>query len=439
VSGGVIHRVRVKDDVMRAALQGPDNPFRRAPEKLAAPFTVYRDPEQPAVRLVLGDEERVLNVGEWSDWIAVRFPLAPLQSLNGICRFYLKQVRPQLELYASPVNLDPLDPALPISTPSSFAAELAHARGRFYTQGMPEDTKAYLASVFDTDEFLRQAAQTAAENRRQYEYLLSGFTRGLLFHYFGHVDQVSHVLWRARDPGHPAYNAARDERYRNAIDDLYVELDAMVGETIERMPANALLVVMSDHGFASWRRSFHLNSWLEQNGYLAVLDPRHRDAPLFSNVDWSRTRAYGLGLNGLYINVKGRERAGIVDPGDRASLVAKISGELRAAVDPATGTPIVTAVHVTGLDDTLRDAARAPDLLIGYAKGTRASSTSALGEVPAAIIGDNLDDWSGDHCMDPAGVPGVLFSNRPLATRVTALDQLSGAILRELGVDVARP
>jgi predicted AlkP superfamily phosphohydrolase/phosphomutase len=361
-----------------------------------------------------------------------------MQSLSGICRFYLKQVRPHVALYVTPVNLDPLAPALPISTPPSYAADLAEASGRFYTQGMPEETKGFLAGVFDTDEFLRQAADTAAENRRQYQYLLSQLENGLLFHYFGHVDQVSHVMWRVMDPGHPASDAARDAPYVRVIEDLYVGLDEIVGETLERMPPTALLVVMSDHGFASWRRSVHLNSWLEQHGYLKVVDPTRRRAPMLANIDWARTRAYGLGLNGLYINVKGRERFGIVDPGRRESLAAEISAALRATIDPVTEKPIVTAVQVTGGSGSpLEHPDRSPDLLIGYAKGTRCSSASALGEVPAAILSDNLDDWGGDHCMDPASVPGVLLSSRPLRHEVSSLKDLSGALLREFGVPLS--
>jgi predicted AlkP superfamily phosphohydrolase/phosphomutase len=422
---------------------GPDNPFRRERVKVTSPFTAYIDPREPAARVVIGSEQRVLAVGEWSDWVPVTFGLMPTQSLRGMCRLYLKQVRPYFELYVTPINLDPASPALPISTPSSYAAELAEATGRFYTQGMPEDTKAYSAGVFNAEEFLKQASHTAEENRRQYAYVLDRFAGGderLLFYYFGHVDQVSHMMWRAMDPEHPAYDATTDAPHRHVVEDLYVGLDRIVGSTLDRMTPDMLLVIMSDHGFTSWRRTFHLNSWLEQNGYLTVLDPSRRAEPLFANVDWSKTRAYGLGLNGLYLNLQGREKSGIVPAAQRATLAAEIRSKLLQTIDPSTGQRAITAIaglSPGGGHEAMAHPDRAPDLLIGYAKGTRGSNESALGEVPAEVMIDNREAWSGDHCMDPAAVPGVLFVSRPLSRPATSLRDLTGAILAEFGVTPA--
>src|SRR4029453_12325434 len=157
---------------------------------------------------------------------------------------------------------------------------------------------------------------------------------------FGNVDQVSHMMWRPRDPQHPAYDAEIDRPYERVVEDLYVGLDAIVGDTLRALGKDDLLVVMSDHGFASWRRSFHLNSWLRDNGYLAVRNPYLREDPgNFGNVDWTKTRAYALGLNGLYINVKGREGSGSVAPGDRAALAAHLAARPLTVVDPWTNQP----------------------------------------------------------------------------------------------------
>ena len=236
----------------------------------------------------------------------------------------------------SPLNIDPLTPAMPMSSPDGYAAELARATGRFYTQGMPEDTKSLKTGVLSADEFLEQARIAGDENRRQYRYVLDRFTGGLLFYYFGNVDQVSHMMWRARDPEHPAYDAAADAPYAQVVEELYAGLDAIVGETRRASGPDDLLVVMSDHGFTSWRRSFHLNSWLRDNGYLVVRDPqRPRTRVSSRNVDWSKTRAYALGLNGLYVNVKGREEDGIVEPGDRDRAGRRDLGE--AARDDRSG------------------------------------------------------------------------------------------------------
>jgi len=436
LSGGVVHQVRPRDGVVQAALDGPDNPFLAQPEKVQAAFTAHFDRANRHVKLTLGGEERLLAVGEWSDWVPVSFPLAPTQSLGGEVRFYLKALDPFFELYASPVNIDPMAPAMPVSHPEAFATELAEATGRFYTQGMPEDTNGLKMGVLTDGEFLEQARLAGEENLRQYKYVLDRFEGGLLFYYFGNVDQVSHMMWRARDPQHPAYDAAKDGPNQAVVEELYRGLDALVTDTLATLDPDDLLVVMSDHGFTTWRRAFHLNSWLRDNGYLALADPDRADDPgLFGNVDWSRTRAYALGLNGLYVNVRGREKDGIVEPAAREALAGEIAEKLLAVVDPATGLPAITKVyrreqayHLTGNEDT------APDLVVGYAKGTRGSDESALGGLPKDVFADNTSAWSGDHCMDHETVPGILLSNRPLTRPASAIQDLAASILAEFGV-----
>jgi predicted AlkP superfamily phosphohydrolase/phosphomutase len=324
---------------------------------------------------------------------------------------------------------------MPISTPKSFAAQLARATGRFYTQGMPEDTKAFKEGVFSADEFVAQSRLAGEEVQRQYAYVLDRFDDGLLFYYFGNGDQVSHMMWRAMDPDHPAYQAS-DAAYADTIKQIYEGFDAVVGRTLPRVEAGATLVVMSDHGFTSWRRAFHLNTWLKEQGYLALRNPDLKQDPgLFANVDWSRTRAYGLGLNGLYINVSGREKDGIVDPAQREALAREIAAKLLQAKDPKTGERAVTKVL---LREEYRDRGYldiGPDVQVGYAKGMRGSNESALGTVGPEAITDNTEQWSGDHCMDPDAVPGVLFSSAPLKKPVAKLDELAAAILAEFGVE----
>ncbi len=279
---------------------------------------------------------------------------------------------------------------------------------------MPEDTRARNAGALSADELLAQARLTAAENFQQFDYVLDRFDDGLLFYYFGHVDQVSHVMWRAMDPGHPAYTEA-DAPYRTVVEDLYVEMDAVVGATAARLGPNDLLVVMSDHGFASWRRAMNVNSWLREAGYLVVTSDRAGLAPGLTGVDWSRTRAYGVGLNGIYVNTQGREGTGLVPAAGRAALAAEIAAKLQAAIDPGTGQPAVTTAFVS--EQTYAGHAYprlAPDIIVGYARGTRVASDSALGIVAAEVFSDNREHWSGDHSMDPAHVPGVLFTSRAL-------------------------
>jgi predicted AlkP superfamily phosphohydrolase/phosphomutase len=433
VSGGVIHSVEIRQGVVRAALEGPDHPLLRDREKLRVDFAAHVDRSRRFAKLVVGKEERLLRVGEWSDWVPVRIGLG-LGALHAEVRFYLKALDPEFALYVSPLNIDPLDPVLPISSPDTYASELARATGRFYTQGMPEDTKAMKARVLSADEFLAQTRITAEEAERQYNHLLAQLPGGFLFYYFGHIDQVSHMLWRARDPEHPAYDPARDARFAGAIDRLYMEADAIVGRTLQRIRPEDLLVVMSDHGFVSWRRSFNLNTWLRDRGYLR-LRGRRRTAAALDEVDWSKTRAYALGLNGLYINLRGRESEGIVEPGARDRLIAELSASLLATLDPATGTPAVSRVFEPARSRTWPDGRNvAPDLIVGYARGTRASDESALGEVAPEVFADNRGEWTGDHCMDPEFVPGVILTNRPLRRPAATLGELAPTLLAEFGI-----
>jgi predicted AlkP superfamily phosphohydrolase/phosphomutase len=435
IGGGRIHSADVVDGVVRGALLGPRNPFVVEERSARAEFSVHLDPDLAAAKLVVGDEQRLLTQGAWSDWVPVDLDLMPMQSVPAMARFYLKQVRPTFALYVTPLNLDPMNSLMPISTPGSFAEDLAAKGGRYYTQGMPEDTKAYEADVLSTEEFLAQAGIAHDEIARQYRRVLAGFDGGLLFYYFGNGDQISHMIWRSMDPGHPGYRPA-DAALADRVPTIYEEFDAIVGATVAALGPDDLLVVMSDHGFTSWRRSFHLNTWLEERGYLHLLPGASPDPKgPFSGVDWSKTRAYALGLNGLYVNLLGRERRGIVPLASKDALVAEISAALEATVDPATGAPAVTRVDRREEYRGRGHAEVGPDLVVGYAKGTRGSNESALGGLMPEVFSDNLSRWSGDHCMDPDAVPGVLFTSRKLKKPAARLEDLAGAILAEFGVE----
>jgi len=437
IAGGDVYEVDIYDGVVDAKLYGPNNPFLIETEKLASDFTVYLDPVDPVAKIVAGSEEVLLREGEWSGWVPVEFSMIPTQTLGGMVRFYLRSVRPDFELYASPIQIDPMAPALPISTPEDYATELAKAGGRFYVQGMPEDTKVHESGVMTTEEFLTQAHIAGKEFADQFPYVLDHFEDGLLFFYLGNVDQISHVMWKVLDPGHPAYDPEVDPKYAGLIEELYVGLDAVVGQALERLSADDTLVVMSDHGFASWRRSFHLNAWLKEKGYLVVKDPGMKEDPgLFVNVDRGRTRAYGVGLNGLYINLKGREKDGIVPEENRKALMDEIAAALLAEVDPKTDGPVVTKAYQR--EDAYKDRGHleiGPDIIVGTAKGTRISSDSALGAVGKEVLTDNVDEWSGDHLMDHETVPGILLTNRPLKKPAPRLQDLAQAVLLEFGID----
>lgn len=441
--GGQVVEAWIEDGVVSSELIGPDNPFTKVKSKAKAPFQVFVDPDEPVAKLVVGGEERILNVGEWSDWVPVALDLGTCgklmmtPSIPAIARFFLKSVRPEFELYASPLNLDPKNPVMPISTPDGFAGELAEEIGYFHTQGMPEDTKALEGGVLDRTRFLEQVRTAFEEQSTQYKRLLADWEGGLLFLYFGAADLTQHTLMDTLDPGHPRWDPEVSPKFASAIPDAYARFDAFLGYVLEHMPKDALVVVMSDHGFTSWRRAFALNTWLWQNGYLEVTDPDAAlSAKLFGAVDWSGTKAYGLGINGLYVNLQGREKQGVVPEGERLALMRELKQKLLAVIDPKTGQPAITKVFLreeTFTDGGYRDIG--PDLVIGYAKGTRGSSASALGELEEEVLFDNSEEWPGDHLMDPDAVPGILLTNRPLVRPAPSLSELHWSILAEFGVE----
>ena len=351
VDGGQIIPVDVKNGMVSADLAGPDNSFRKGSPVATEPFSVAIDPVDPVARIALRTQELVLREGEWSDWVHVEFRLFPYFGVvHGMCRFYLKQVHPRFQLYVSPMNIDPSDPALPISTPSTYARALAAEAGDYYTQGIAEDTKALSAGVLDDDEYLTQAGSVLAEDRRIFDKEFPKFKRGVFFFYFSTVDLNSHMFWRLMDPKHPAYDAALAAKNGDAIEKTYQQMDEVLGEILPHVDGNTTLMVVSDHGFAPYYRSFNLNTWLLHHGYLKTNGDTADDSEAFANVDWSRTQAYGLGLNGLYLNLRGREQNGVIKPGAEAdALLQRLKEQLLAVRDPKTGEPVITHVDFAGI------------------------------------------------------------------------------------------
>lgn len=431
VSGGLIRRVEVRHNRVRAAIPGPQNPFRKNLARASRDFDVFVDPESDAVEIEIGGEEVVLQRGEWSDWVPVSFDLLPaVASVSGILRFHLLETSPHLRLYATPVNMDPQKPALPISTPPRYARDLAEHLGNFYTQGLPEEPAALSAGALDDSSFLAQADHIYEERLRLLEFELGRFRAGLLFAYFGGVDQVSHMFWRTLDGS---------GEHADAILDSYRHVDAALGRALQALgpegASEVTVIVVSDHGFAPFRRAVHLNSWLREQGFLWLRGEIRTGRELFRDVDWSRTRAYGLGLNGLYVSQEGRERFGVVSAGERARVIAELSKRLLEWRDPRTGEAIVTRVYRREEIYGSRYRDLAPDLVVGYSRGYRVSDASALGEAPASMIEDNPKKWSGDHCIAAELVPGVLLSNRSIKSASVGLDDLAPTILGLFGVE----
>jgi predicted AlkP superfamily phosphohydrolase/phosphomutase len=394
------------------------------------------DPENKVAKISIQDRDILLNEGEWSEWVQVEFPLIPyLQRVSGICRFYLREVRPHFKLYVTPINIDPSAPALPISTPGDYSRELWEKVGFFYTQGMPEDTKALSEDILDDEAFLEQARIVLHERLKLFEHELSRFRQGLLFFYFGSSDQLAHMFWHAMDKKHPAHNP--NTKYLHAIKDVYREMDACLGRALEEIDSETTLIVMSDHGFAPFYRSFNLNTWLKKEGYLSLIDESIQGKKeFFQNVDWSKTQAYGLGLNGFYLNLAGREINGIVRPGpQKEKLINEIIRKLLKVKDPKTNDQVIYRVYRP--EDIysgpyIKDA---PDLLIGYNWGYRASWETTIGKLPKEIFADNTNKWSGDHCIAAELVPGIILSNKKIKITEPSLHDLAPTILAEFGID----
>ena len=357
--------------------------------------------------------------------------------VKGICRFYLKQTHPRFQLYVSPINIDPENPALPISTPSSYSRDLAKQIGEYHTQGIAEDTKARMSAVLDDKEYLEQAHTVLAEHRRAFDAEFPKFHDGLFFFYFSSLDLNGHMLWRLSDPQSPLYDPASAAQYGSALEEFYEQIDQVLGEVMPKLDENTTLLVLSDHGFAPYHRSFNLNTWLWNNGYITRKPGATGDEP-FAGVDWSRTRAYGMGLNGLYVNMKGREKDGIVDPSQADALMREIGDKLLQVRDPKDNSQVITRVDLASDAYQGPYAHSGPDALVGYNRGYRSGWTTILGAFPPDVLEDNTNPWSGDHCMDYTKVPGVLLSNRKIAMEAPALTDIAPTILAEYGIAKAK-
>ncbi len=434
--GGKVFPVKVRENKVFAHLTGPVNSFHGDAKPATVPFVVYRDPVNPVIKIILQDKEILLKEGEWSSWVKVKFEMIPyLSSLSGICRFYVKEVHPNFKLYVTPINVDPSSPAIPIST-GGYAEELAEKYGSFYTQGFPEDTKALSNGVFTDDEYWEQAKFVLRERRNIFDHELNSFDEGVFFFYFSSIDQDSHMLLRMLDPTHPLYNPKASPEVKNAIRYLYKEMDEILAETLKKVDNHTTLMILSDHGFAPFYREFHLSTWLVKEGYTVLLDPNREDeGDYYDNVDWEKTRAYALGLNGLYLNLQDREFNGIVDPFEAPALIDEIKAKLEKVKDPRNGKRIIRQAYKPMDVYQGEYVDLAPDLLIGYAPGFRISDTATLGKFPKTIIGDRTDKWSSDHCMDPNSVPGVFLSNKRIVADDPKLEDLAATIIRQFGVE----
>lgn len=475
--------LRFRGGKAETSIEGPVNTSKFDPDKsegehyvhptAVVPLTIYADEAAGAAALSIDGKMVVLEPGEWSDFVQVTFSMMPMgmSDMNGIVRFYLRSMEPEFELYMSPVNMDPTAPAVNVSEPSDASDWLAGEIGLYYTQGMAEDVGALKSGLIDEREFMEQLDLVYTERNRMLDTALDRYLAnedgGLLFFYYSTVDLGSHMMWRLTDEEHPAFDAelaSEDSSHwsgrpgstwKDSITDLILRMDPVLGEIRARVGLDTPIVVMSDHGFGPYHRKFGLNTWLFENGYLVLKDGLDKELPedaegfaqvnIFDAVDWSKTRAYGVGFNGLYLNRAGRElddpstpedESGIVTAAEADALMAEIKAKLEAIVDPATGERPVYRVDLAKQVYSGPRLGEAPDMIVGYNLGYDNSDEATTGRITHEWLADNLGgSFNGSHLMSPDVVAGILLTNRPLRAGAHALPDVTSAILHFYSVD----
>ncbi|MBI4559360.1 MAG: alkaline phosphatase family protein [Candidatus Hydrogenedentes bacterium] len=444
VAGGMRIPLRFDGDEVTVKIPGSPDPRLRTGVYVETPLRITVD--RNGRTLSLEFQERQLTIVEktWSPWVEWTFAVSPQFSVRAISSFYALEVGERVRLYMTSLQFHPKEPYIPFSCPETYSGELADRYGLYKTIGWSHDTHALRQDALTEDAFLEDAEKTDAWlekltldelDRNEFRLLIAVWTS---------TDRIAHMFWRFRDPKHPLYTEDGAKKYGRSLEDSYRRADGTVGKIMDRLKPGDLLMVLSDHGFHSFRKGFNLNTWLIRNGYLALrgqTDPAtahtEEGQELLQGIDWSRSRAYGLGLGGVYLNLKGREGQGIVEPSQAQALIAELRERLLEVRDPDTAEKIFSAVY--NRDEYQgRAAGEAPDLQLGYDEGYQTTKSSAKGAAPAELFEPNLDKWSGDHASsEVAATAGVLFANRPLASNATLMD-LGVTALHYLGATVPK-
>jgi predicted AlkP superfamily phosphohydrolase/phosphomutase len=472
--GGYLERLLFEGGVSKTLLRGPDNPVLRQEEAglrekqkagglsekekarlghlatakdISLPMKVRWSEGSGRAEIEIQGNVLSLREGEWSPWVPLRFRVNLLVSLHGITQFYVVKAGDELQLYASPVSLDPRDPPLPISAPEGFSSELAGRLGLFRTVGWAETAdKPLNEGRLDEAAFLYDSERAFLDRER---IILDQLERSADWDLFVAViettDRIQHMMWRLIDPRHPMYEADLAARYGDSIETIYRRADDLTGRLLARLPPEVVFIVVSDHGFHSFRRGVNLNTWLVQNGYMAfagVESPEKTMADLqgrgrfFEGVDWSRTRAYAVGLGQIYFNLRGREGQGIVSTGaEYKALQDEMVARLMRLRDPDDGAEVFKEIYRR--DDIYNGEylANAPDLQVGFNDGYRVGWQDTLGGIRRSVVENNLRKWSGDHCATATAIShGIFFSNRPIATPSPHIMDVSPTVLKLLGV-----
>ncbi len=446
-SGGVATRLVFDSDVARTSLLGPTDPTSpaSAPAPLRLPLVIHWNREGRSATLEIGDAVVHLQEGEWSKWIDVTFSANFLIQYHGMTQFFLVGAGDDLRLYVSPVNWKPDQAPAQMSAPASLAGDLYERLGHYRTLGWAATSWPLNEGRIDERAFMEDLNR-AFDDRT--EVLLQRLDTGrwdLLVGVIESTDRVQHMMWRLTDPTHPMYDATLAAAFGDAIERVYKRCDDFVGDVVSRLDPSTPILIVSTHGFHSFRQAVNLNTWLVEQGYMTLRDaqapvPALNDvfdtqATFWNNVDWSATRAYAFGFGQIFLNRADREGEGIVRPEEADGLETEIADRLRQLRDPDTGGPVVASVERSADVYHGPFVANAPDLQVGFADGYRVSWETALGAAPPGVIVPNLQKWSGDHAsFDAAATPGTLISSRPIETEHPRVIDIAATVLQYFGV-----
>ncbi|KPJ70930.1 hypothetical protein AMJ51_00585 [Microgenomates bacterium DG_75] len=400
------HLVLIKKaNRIATTISGPQ--YQALQETKTSSLPLIIKPKKGSVELEIQNQKVSLKVGQFSPWMKLPFKIGWLRKIDGIAKFYLGSVHPEINLYLSPLNIDPYNPFYPISFPQKYSQKLAQKYGNFATLGLPHDTWALQESIFNQAAFLQQTDDLLQERKKIILAELASFQSGLFVAYLGTTDSIQHMFWGKE----------------KIINDYYQKMDVVVGQIMELLNENDSLFILSDHGFGGFDYEVHLNAWLRDNGYLKLKKDK-TGGELLENIDWSKTKAYALGFNSLYLNLKNREGQGIVAKKKKTGLIKEIGSKLKNLKNPSNKRKVIKNVY---LGDE-------PDLIIGYYRGYRASWETAVGVTPKNIFKKRTEKWRGDHLFDVTEVPGVLFANQKLKIKKPAINDIIPLTLKKFGV-----
>jgi predicted AlkP superfamily phosphohydrolase/phosphomutase len=437
--GGMNIPVTVDGNKIETYISGPENTMLKNPEEIRLPLSITLDKEKKEALLEVSGQKIHLKEKTFSDWTRLTFKPGLWIKIRAICRFYVSQIEPHFEMYVTPLNIDPEKPALPISHPFIYSVYLSKLMGSYITLGEANDTWALNEGVLSEEAFLKLSYYNHQEWENMLFNAMDKTKKGVVVSWFETTDSLQHMFYRYLDDKHPALQTDQAKMGPEVMEELYVRMDDLVGRVRDKLGKKDMLIIMSDHGIKSFRRGFNMNSWLYLNGYLSLKEGRQTSEEWFKDVDWEKTRAYGLGLGGVYLNMKGREARGTVSAGAEAgSLKQEIVSKLDGLKDEEKGE---TAINKVFDRDRLPPGPykeNCPDLIVGYNEGYRVSWDSVTGKVDNAIFEDNTRAWGGDHCIDPRIVPGIFLCDRKINTKTPCIVDIAPTVLELFGVQPPR-